>query len=129
MLSAILLPPPTQSLGTFRVRTDNKNAKGPSSALPPGVVPVEPIGTVTVTDNFYALNVFLNTFLFVTAFVSGTAWTKGAAEYLENRRSAKKMLTFALIMTLLTCGLAIGFGELSRVNRQIQVNYLQDLNL
>lgn len=91
------------------------------------LTPDVPVTALTVSSNIYSLNVFLNTILFVSAFVSGTSWTAAIAEYLNGSKGAKKLLIFAGVMTVLTCCLAIGFGELSRVNSKIQVNYQQDL--
>jgi hypothetical protein len=85
------------------------------------------ISALTVSSNFYALNVFLNTFLFVLVFMSGTACTTAVLEYVKEAPTARKMVWFAAIITVFTCTVAIGFGELSRLNKNIQVDYQQDL--
>ena len=85
------------------------------------------VNALTVSSNIYALNVFLNTFLFILVFVSGTLWSTTCLEYLKKRPTARGMLGFSFMLTLITCCLAIGVGELSRLNSKIQVDYQSDL--
>lgn len=96
----------------------NNAGDGPGTAAPT---------VLTTTANIYALNVFLNTFLFIMVFVCGSTWTTACLEYVKGAPSTRSMVKFSIGFTLVTCALAIAFGELSRINRNIQVDYQSDL--
>ncbi len=60
--------------------------------------------------------------------MTGSAWTIGSVDRIKGQPYAWKILIMAAVCTVVTCGLAIGFGELSRVNRNIQVGYQGEEN-
>lgn len=120
-MDSVIIPKPPSTIKVTRL------GRGQTLTVPDGGNGSTVISALTVSSNFYALNVFLNTFLFVLVFLSGTACTTAAMEYIKEAPTAKKMLWFAALCTLFTCTIAIGFGELSRVNKNIQVDYQQDL--
>ena len=119
-----ILPNPKQ----HRVGINNETEQPkPAASGASGASGAPVVNALTVSSNIYALNVFLNTFLFILVFVCGSAWSTACLEYVRKAPSAKGMLSFSFFLTLITCCLAIGFGELSRINSRIQVDYQSDL--
>lgn len=94
---------------------DGDSPQSPAGAQSSSSPRTQPIG-------YYSLNVLLNTILFVCIFVTGGAWTAAASQKVAGDQYAWKMMVFAAIITLVTFGLSVAFGELTRVNRNINVN-------
>lgn len=113
------LAPPPRILQSPKVAATGAAAPSPASS--------NVVVTSEVYGKFYVVNVLLNTILFILTFMAGTSWTSATIEFVKHEKSATKMLVFSAILTLVTLGLAIGFGELSRVNSEINVNYQRDL--
>jgi hypothetical protein len=86
-----------------------------SVTLPTPAAAVMPIG-------YYSLNIFLSTILFVVIFVTGSAWTEAAAQKIQGKKNAWKMMAFAGCITAATLIFSVGFGELSRLNPKINVD-------
>ena len=123
-MNGLMLPKPYVKRSVLGTGSSGQTggSQGGTSTLPP-----IQINALNVPSNIYALNVFLNTFLFILVFVSGTMWSTACLEYLKKRPTARGMIIFSCALTLFTCCLAIGFGELSRINNKIQVDYQSDL--
>jgi hypothetical protein len=84
---------------------------------------------VTSTSaGFYALNVLLNTVLFVLIFMTAASWAAAAQDTIKRSPHARGMLTFAGTATAVTFAIAVGFGLLSDAVPQIDVDYVSLLN-
>jgi hypothetical protein len=71
----------------------------------------------------YSTNVVFSTLLFLIIFIAGTAWTLAVKEQFERKPGTYRYWVFAIAMTLLTIGAAIGFGELARLlSKRININ-------
>jgi hypothetical protein len=71
----------------------------------------------------YSANVVFSTLLFLIMFSAGTAWTLAVKEQFERKQETYRYWVFAIAMTLLTIGAAIGFGELARLlSKRININ-------
>ena len=126
--NSIIKNPALLRQGNKSAPNDKDSADGPTSGGGGGDNTYNgPSSALNTPSNIYALNVFLNTFLFILVFICGSAWSTACLEYVKDADSARGMLKFSLVITLVTCGLAIAFGELSRVNHRIQVDYQSDL--
>ncbi len=72
---------------------------------------------------YYALNVLLNTVLFMMIFMTATAWAGAAQETIKGMRHGRGMLVFAGVATAVTFAVAVGFGLLSDAVPKIYVDY------
>jgi hypothetical protein len=80
------------------------------------------------TAAYYALNVLLNTVLFIMIFMTATAWASAAQDAIKHSPHVRGALTFAGAATAVTFVLAIGFGLLSDAVPQIDVDYVSLLD-
>jgi hypothetical protein len=71
----------------------------------------------------YSLNVLLNTVLFLVVFMSATAWTSASVNAVQKVPGAWKLFVLAAVLTVITLGLAIGFGVLSQSKSGLNVSY------
>lgn len=78
-----------------------------------------------IPPGYYTINVLLSTILFVLIFLTATAWAAGAMQSFKHKADGWKLLVFSAVLTVVTVAVAVGFGELSRVNRFINVNFQQ----
>jgi hypothetical protein len=76
----------------------------------------------------YSLNVLLNTILFLVVFMTATAWTSASVNAVQKVPGNWKLFVFASVLTVVTLGLAIGFGEISRRKQGINVNYASTIS-
>ena len=78
-------------------------------------------------DKTYILNIFLNTVLFLFTLISGTACTSAMTAAVGKDLGWRRLAVFAVLFTLMTMGLAIGFAALARRNHDIQIRYLNGM--
>jgi hypothetical protein len=77
----------------------------------------------TTGAGYYALNVLLNTVLFMLIFMTAASWAAAAQETIKRMPHGKGMLMFAGVSTAVTFAVAVGFGLLSDAVPNINVNY------
>ena len=65
----------------------------------------------------FMITVCMSTFLFLTIFMSGSAWTMAANKRFEGRLDSNKYFIFALCMTLFTIALACVFAVIANATR------------
>ena len=88
---------------------------------------VKPAGYVQITDpqrEFagFSVNVVLTTVLFIVIFVTASSWTLAVNKEFEHKAGSIRYWIFSLVMTLVTVGLSIGFGELAHaVNKKVNI--------
>ena len=83
----------------------------------------EDVVLITREYTSFSVNVILTTMLFLTIFTAGTSWTMVVTKAFEGKPCIDKYWLFAVMMTLLTIAMALGFGALARfLNTRINVN-------
>jgi hypothetical protein len=72
----------------------------------------------------YSVSVFLTTLLFLVIFIAGSAWTMAVNKQFEQKPGVptQKYWEFAIIMTLGTVLMAIGFGALAEFLKGLNIN-------
>jgi len=99
-----------------------------SSAPTPRPTPPKKRQVTSSSAGFYALNVLLNTVLFMLIFMTAAAWAAAAQETIKRTQHARGMLAFAGAATGVTFIIAVGFGLLSDAVPQIDVDYVSLLD-
>ena len=70
----------------------------------------------------FSLNVVLTTILFIVIFITASSWTLAVNKEFEHKKNTLNYWMFSLVMTLVTIGLSIGFGELAHaVNQKVDI--------
>ena len=84
--------------------------------------------TVTTPPLYLSINILCSAVLFICIFVTGTAFTTAVSKQLDHNLQAGRFWIFAVCILVVTLGLAIGFGELSRINSNINVNVTSEFS-
>ena len=122
--SVVKYPPSPLKLNHNHVALGNA-ANGAANGAASGIHAAKP-GAVArdgTSAGYYALNVLLNTVLFMMIFMTATAWAGAAQETIKGMRHGRGMLVFAGVATAVTFAVAVGFGLLSDAVPKIYVDY------
>ena len=91
----------------------------------PAPAPAPAVNTVIQPPSlaYTIVNIFFATLLLIVVFVTGSAWTNTASEFVKgNANAATRMVVFAVVITVVTLGASVGIAAWSQQNPRIRVN-------